>query len=128
MGIIPPTPIFDLETYISRYEEDSNTRLERLLFLISNNNTNTNNNILDEETIKQARILAEKQIKSMYNTKAYKELYEISKTKKNKKKNDTNMNTSDDDDNNNKMYYGTEWINKTNTYIQTQYETLRSRL
>ena len=67
----PSTPLsFDLEAYIGRYPTQSETRLQRLVFIyrkaIAEN---------DSELAQQAKNLASEQIRATSNTKRYKELF-----------------------------------------------------
>ena len=63
----PPLSLFDLETYISRYDHHSETRLQRLLFLA------------ERTPLREDRLtaygLAERHMKEMGNIKKYREVF-----------------------------------------------------
>ena len=59
--------IFDLESYISRYDPQSETRLQRLL-LIGSKSTS-------EETVRAAYVLAEQQMRDTANLRRYREVF-----------------------------------------------------
>lgn len=60
---------FDLETYISRYDAKSETRLQRLFFIASQTS--------NEDMARMCLEMAESQLKAMGNTKVYREIYSM---------------------------------------------------
>jgi len=64
---------FDLESYISRYEKSSETKLQRLLFIAKHASSENNNN--NNELIKSCYEMIEKHCKEYGNVKRYKEVF-----------------------------------------------------
>jgi hypothetical protein len=60
---------FDLDTYISRYDPKSETRLQRLFFIASKTS--------NDEMARACLEMAESQLKAMGNTKVYREMHQM---------------------------------------------------
>jgi hypothetical protein len=67
--VLQSSVYFDLETYISRYEPKSETRLQRLFFIASQTS--------NDEMARMCLEMAEAQLKAMGNTKVYREMYNL---------------------------------------------------
>ena len=63
----PSPSFFDFETYVSRYEPRSETRLQRLLFIASQTT--------NDEVARMCYDMAEAQLKVMGNTKVYRDVF-----------------------------------------------------
>jgi len=67
--VLESSAYFDLETYISRYDPKSETRLQRLFFIASQTS--------NDEMARMCLEMAESQLKAMGNTKVYREMYNM---------------------------------------------------
>ena len=67
--------LFDLETYISRYESNSETRLQRLLLVASVSQSKSSSSSGSERMAEQAYRLAERQCRDAANVRTYRQVF-----------------------------------------------------
>ena len=67
--------LFDLETYISRYESSSETRLQRLLLVASASQSQSAKSAPSDRMAEQAYRMAERQCRDASNVRTYRQVF-----------------------------------------------------